>query len=102
MPNGWIKKAYVQGFDSKTLTFKQVVDMFECVKIAETTYEGVVKYSTIADANRVGDRSQKRGESASQVFYSKMGKRAGKSKQGRVNHPREGYNINYLIHGLGS
>ena len=42
MPNSWIKQAYVQGFDSESITFKNDVDMFECMEIAEPIYEVIV------------------------------------------------------------
>ena len=44
MPNGWSKKAYVQFFNCETITLKYV-NMFECIKITETIYEGTVEYS---------------------------------------------------------
>ena len=42
MPNSWSKKAYVQGFDCKYITFKKSVNMFECMDIAESIYESVL------------------------------------------------------------
>ena len=45
MPNSWSKQAYVQGFDCKYITFKNIVNMFEHMDIAETIYEGVVEPS---------------------------------------------------------
>ena len=42
MPNVWNKQAYVQGFDYKTVTFKEYVNNFEHMEIVETIYEGVV------------------------------------------------------------
>ena len=39
--NGWSKQAYVQGFECKTTTLKNV-NIFEHIKIAETIYEVIV------------------------------------------------------------
>ena len=36
MPNIWSKQAYVQGFDCKYITFKNDVNMFERMDIAES------------------------------------------------------------------
>ena len=38
MTNGWSKKAYVQGFDFESITFKKYVNMFERMEIAESIY----------------------------------------------------------------
>ena len=69
MPNSWSKQAYVQGFHFESVTFKNAVNMFERMKIAEYIYEYVVepsqKIPTLADANRAGHRRKKRGEAAS-------------------------------------
>ena len=32
MPNIWSKQAYVQGFDSESITLKEAVKFFECMK----------------------------------------------------------------------
>ena len=37
MSNGWSKQVFVQGFDSE-----KSVNMFECMVISRTIYEGVV------------------------------------------------------------
>ena len=39
--NSWSKKAYVEGFDCETISFKKTVHMFEHMEIAESIYEGV-------------------------------------------------------------
>ena len=56
MPTSWSKQAYVQGFYCESITFKNTVNMFECMEIAESIYEGVVEPSykkpTLSDANR--------------------------------------------------
>ena len=43
--NGQIKQLYVQCFDFETITFKQYVNIFEHMQIAETIYDGVVELS---------------------------------------------------------
>ena len=64
MPDSWSKQAYIQGFDSESINFIKAVDMFECMEIAESIYEGVLEPSykkpTRADANRAGHIRQKR------------------------------------------
>ena len=45
MSNMWIKLAYVQGFDCKSITFKKSVNLFERMEIAEYICEGVVEPS---------------------------------------------------------
>ena len=45
MPNICSKQAYVQGFDCEYILFKKYVNMFECTKIADSSYEGVVEHS---------------------------------------------------------
>ena len=45
MPNSWSKQSYIQGFDCKSITFKNDVNIFEHMKIAESMYEGVVEPS---------------------------------------------------------
>ena len=77
-PNVWIKQAYVQIFDCKSITFKKDVNMLEHMEIAESTYEGVVEYydtnSTREDATYDGHIRLKRGESNYSNTYSKMSK----------------------------
>ena len=41
-PNSWYKQTYVQGFDFESISFKMSVNIFECMEIAESIYEGVV------------------------------------------------------------
>ena len=41
----WSKKAYVQGFNCKSIPFEKSVNMFERVEISESIYEGVVTTS---------------------------------------------------------
>ena len=47
---------YVQGFDFESITFKEYVNIFEGMKVAESIYKGVVELSykkpTGADAKR--------------------------------------------------
>ena len=45
MPNIWINKDYVQGFDGKSINLKKAVNIFERMKIAESIYEDVVEPS---------------------------------------------------------
>ena len=58
MPNSWIKKAYVQVFGCEYITFKKVVNIFECMEISEPICEGVVEPSyiktTMENSNRAG------------------------------------------------
>ena len=67
--------------------------MFECMKIAEKSYEGVVepsyKKSTGVDSNHAGQNRQMRGESASSNTYSDTSKRDGNHKKNYVDHPRD-------------
>ena len=42
MTNEWIKQAYVQIFDFKTINFKRAVNMLEHMETSETIYEGFV------------------------------------------------------------
>ena len=68
MINIWYKQAYVQGFDSKSVSFKKDVNMFECMEIVKSIYEGVVEPSykkpTCSDVNRSGNSMNNRGGSA--------------------------------------
>ena len=43
VPNVWSNQAYVQGFYCKTVAFKDSVNTFESMEIAENIYEGVVE-----------------------------------------------------------
>ena len=96
MPNSWSKQAYVQGFDCESITFKEAVNMFDCMEISESIYEGVVEPSykkpPRADANRAGHIRKKRGESASSWTRSKKGESAGKQisqwKNQNLSYPR--------------
>ena len=69
MPNIWSKHAYVQDFDFDSITFKKAINMFECMEITDSIYEGILetfyKKTTRADANRADHSRNKRGESAS-------------------------------------
>ena len=40
IPNGWANKSYLQGWESKTKTYKENCAMFKQIKIAEQVYEG--------------------------------------------------------------
>ena len=42
MPNFCYKKAYVQGFDCESISFKKSGNMFERMEITESIYKGVV------------------------------------------------------------
>ena len=42
MTNIWSNQAYVQGFDCEPTSLKKDVNMFECMEIAESIYEGAV------------------------------------------------------------
>ena len=69
MPNSCSKQAYVKGFDCADISFKKVVNMFECMEITDSIYEGILetfyKKTTRADANCADHSRNKRGESAS-------------------------------------
>ena len=52
MPNVWNKQAYVQGFDYKTVTFKEDKNTFEHMEIVEAIYEGVVGTSYYKNYSR--------------------------------------------------
>ena len=43
MSNSWSKQSYVQLFDCLYITFKKAINIFECMEIAESIYEGGVK-----------------------------------------------------------
>ena len=45
MSTSWSKQAYVQSFDCETISLKKAVNIFECMEIAESIYEGVVTHS---------------------------------------------------------
>ena len=45
MPKLWSKKAYVQGFDCRSISFKEAVNIFERMEIAESIYEDLVEPS---------------------------------------------------------
>ena len=68
MPNIWSKQEYIQGFYCKSITFNKSVNMFECMEIAESIYEGVIepsyKQSTREDYTRDGHSRQNIIESA--------------------------------------
>ena len=42
MTNGWSSQAYVQRFDLKAVTFKQAINMFGHMEIADNIHEGIV------------------------------------------------------------
>ena len=69
MPNSSSNKAYVQGFYCESITFQAAVNMFECMEMSESIYEGVVEPSykkpTREDTNRSGPTNKMRGQSAS-------------------------------------
>ena len=43
MPNSWSKQAHVQGFYCKSVNFKKDINIFECMDISESIYEGLVE-----------------------------------------------------------
>ena len=45
IPNYWCKQAYVQGFDCNSISFKNTVNIFERMEIAEYIYEDAVETS---------------------------------------------------------
>ena len=45
MHNIWSKQPYVQGFDSRSISLKEAVNIFERMEIAESIYEDVVEPS---------------------------------------------------------
>ena len=45
IPNIWYKQAHVKVFDCNYIYFKNAVNMFERMEIAESIYEGVVTTS---------------------------------------------------------
>ena len=40
IPNLWVKKAYIQGWDFEGKSYKDTYDMFGRVEIAEEIYKG--------------------------------------------------------------
>ena len=42
MSNSYSKKAYIQGFDCESITFKKAVNMFDHMEISESIYKGLV------------------------------------------------------------
>ena len=42
MPNSWSEQVCVQGFNCESIYFKNSLNMFERMEIAESIYEGVV------------------------------------------------------------
>ena len=91
MINIWYKQAYVQGFDSKSISFKKDVNIYECMEILEYIYEGVVEPSykkpTCSDVNRSGCIRHKRGEAASSWTRLEKGERAVKLRKRHVDSP---------------
>ena len=68
MPNIWSKQAYVQGFGFESISFKNFVNMFEQMGIAESIYKVVVesyKKPTRSDYNCAGHSRKNIVESAS-------------------------------------
>ena len=43
IPNSWSTQAYLQVFDCEYIDFKIYFNMFECMDIVESIYEGVVE-----------------------------------------------------------
>ena len=66
MPNSWSKQVYMQVFDCESIIFKNSVNMYEHMEIAESIDECVVepsyKKTNRVDANRSDHRSLKRVE----------------------------------------
>ena len=84
MPNGWNTKAYMQGFDCENIPFENDVNVFECIKIAETIYEGVVEMLTmLVTAGEIEEKLPHKKK------YSKIGKCTGKHKQRDVDCLRD-------------
>ena len=102
MPNSWYKHAYVQGFDSESITFRKAVNMFERMEITESIYEGVVELSykkpPRAYSNRAGISRQKIGEVASSWTRPDKGEGADKYRKRHVDIPT-GKSKTCLIHG---
>ena len=75
----------MQVFGCETITKKKDINMFECMEIAESIYEGVVdhcyKKLTREDTKRDGRNREMRGEYASSTTYSEMNKSSGKRKK---------------------
>ena len=65
MRNIWSKQSYVQGFGCRSISFKEDINIFERMEIAESIYIDVVEPSykkpTREDANLAGHRRNKRG-----------------------------------------
>ena len=76
MPNIWSRQACVQRFYCESITFKESINVFECMEIAESIYKGVVEPSykkpTRSDSDRAGIIRKTREESASSTTYSMM------------------------------
>ena len=45
MHNIWSKQSYVQGFDCRSISLKEAVNIFELMEIAESIYEDVLETS---------------------------------------------------------
>ena len=91
MHNSWSKQAYLQGFDCDSITFKKAFNIFDCMEIAESIYEGVVEPSykkpTQANANRAGCSRQNIGESALSWTRPVKGESNGKRRKRHVDIP---------------
>ena len=81
MPNSSSNKTYVQGFYCESITFQAAVNMFECMEMSESIYEGVVEpsYKTRnrVYSNRAVHSRKIRGETASSNTYSDMSEISG-------------------------
>ena len=101
MPTIWSKQAYVQGFYCESITFKNYVNMFERMEIAEYIYEGVVETSykkpNRVEASRAGHSRQKRGEASSSWTLPEKIDSAGKSRKRYVDSLTN-KSKTYLIH----
>ena len=85
MPNIWSKQAYVQGFDCRSISFKEAVNIFELMKIVEFIYEDVVEPSykkhTREDVNHAVHRRNKGGELALSKTHTETEENTGKRRK---------------------
>ena len=75
IPNGWAKRAYLQGLDSRMKTFRETCVMFDRMEFYVQVYKGQTPSKKIprADANRDSHvRKRKIGEDASPTNSKKV------------------------------
>ena len=98
---GGTSKRMFKVLTEKLLLLKSV-NIFKCMEIAKTVYEGVVESShnktTTSHTNRAGHSRKIRGVTDYSKTYSEKGNHAVKFKQRYVDHPRDRSKLTCLIH----